>query len=305
MNRFRFGVNFRAADIGDWAEESRRTEAMGYDTLVAPDHLGHPSPFGMLAAAAVATGRVRLGTLVLNNEFWNPALLAREAATVDRLSGGRLELGLGLGHMKSEFDAAGIPWRGHAERLAALEASLDALDALFAGEAVPGGQEPEPVQKPRPPLLIGGHGPATLRLAARRADIIGFGGLRQRRGARMGVFDIDGPEEVLRRVDLVREEAGGRAADLEFNVLVQSVVVTGDAEREAARLAERYAGGGGLDTPADVMASPFVLVGTVDEIAAELLAARERYGFSYVTVHGESREELARVIPRVRELAGE
>ncbi|MDA2807919.1 TIGR03621 family F420-dependent LLM class oxidoreductase [Nocardiopsis suaedae] len=299
MNRFRFGVNFRAADIGDWAEESRRTEAMGYDTLVAPDHLGHPSPFGMLAAAAAATERARLGTLVLNNEFWNPALLAREAATVDRLSGGRLELGLGLGHMKAEFEAAGIPWRGHAERLAALESSLDALDGLFAG------QEPQPVQKPRPPLLIGGHGAATLRLAARRADIIGFGGLRQRRGARMGVFDIDGPAEVLRRVELVREEAGERAAELEFNVLVQAVVVTGDAEREAARLAERYAGGGGLDTAADVLASPFVLVGTVDEIAAELLAARERYGFSYVTVHGESREEMARVIPRVRELAGE
>lgn len=298
MRRFRFGVNFRAAQIGDWPEECRRTEAMGFDTVAAPDHLGHPSPFAMLAAAAASTARLRLGTLVLNNEFWNPALLAREAATVDRLSGGRLELGLGLGHMKAEFEEAGIPWRGHAERLAALESSLDALEDRFAG------QEPAPVQRPRPPVLIGGHGPATLRLAARRADIVGFGGLVQRRGARMGVFDMDGPGEVLRRVDLVREEAGDRAADLEFNVLVQAVAVTGDAGKEAARLAGIY-GAGGLDTAEKVMASPFVLVGTAGEIADELLAARERYGFSYVTAHGESREALAQVIPRVREAAGE
>src|SRR5690606_24919991 len=201
----RFGVNFREADLDDWPRYCRDTERLGYDTLLAPDHLGHPAPFGMLAAAAAATDHIRLGTMVLNNEFWNPALLAREAATVDRISRGRLELGLGLGHMKSEFETAGIPWRGHADRLAALERTLGELDRFL----VDGGPGHGPAQRPRPPLLIGGHGEATLRLAARRADIIGFGGLVQRRGAPMGVFHVEGPDDVLRRVDFVREQAGG------------------------------------------------------------------------------------------------
>ncbi|GAA1119016.1 TIGR03621 family F420-dependent LLM class oxidoreductase [Nocardiopsis composta] len=294
----RFGVNFREADLDDWPRYCRDTERLGYDTLLAPDHLGHPAPFGMLAAAAAATDHIRLGTMVLNNEFWNPALLAREAATVDRISRGRLELGLGLGHMKSEFETAGIPWRGHADRLAALERTLGELDRFL----VDGGPGHGPAQRPRPPLLIGGHGEATLRLAARRADIIGFGGLVQRRGAPMGVFHVEGPDDVLRRVDFVREQAGGRLAGLEFNVLVQNVTVTDDAERAAAGLAAEYGAESGLGTAADVLASPFVLVGTAGEIAAEITANRDRYGFDYVCTHGEHRDALARVIPEVRRL---
>ncbi|WP_017590985.1 TIGR03621 family F420-dependent LLM class oxidoreductase [Nocardiopsis potens] len=294
----RFGVNFRGADPAEWPRYCRETERMGYDVLLAPDHLGHPAPFGMLAAAAAATERIRLGTMVVNNEFWNPALLAREAATVDRISGGRLELGIGLGHMRSESEAAGIPWRGHADRLAALERALDGLDRFLAD----GGPGRGPVQRPRPPLLIGGHGEGTLRLAARRADIVGFGGLVQRRGAPMGTFRVEGPDGLLRRADLVREQAGDRLADLEFNVLVQTVAVTDDAERTAAALAAEYGAGSGLETAEDVLASPVVLVGTVGEIAAEIVANRDRYGFGYVCTHGEHRDALARVIPEVRRL---
>ncbi|GAB3499791.1 TIGR03621 family F420-dependent LLM class oxidoreductase [Nocardiopsis coralliicola] len=285
----------RGADPAGWPAQSREAEQAGLDALLAPDHLGAPAPFAMLAAAAVATERVALGTLVANNEFWNPALLAREAATVARLSGGRLELGLGLGHMKSEFEAAGIPWRGHPERCAAVERTLDALPALFA--------EQEPVIDP-PRLLIGGHGERTLELAARRADIVGFGGLTQRRGARMGVFDIAGPDDVERRVDFVRAKAGGRLPGLEFTVLVQSVVLTDDAERGAAALAAEY-GAPGLQTAADVLASPFVLVGTVAEIADELAAHRDRFGFTYITAHGGSRDALIRVAAEVRRREGE
>ncbi|WP_067974206.1 TIGR03621 family F420-dependent LLM class oxidoreductase [Nocardiopsis trehalosi] len=298
MRRFRFGVNFGGVGIDAWTAFCRTAERSGYDTVLAPDHLGAPSPFAMLAAAAVATDRLRLGTFVVDNEFWNPALLAREAATVDRLSGGRLELGLGAGHMKAEFDAAGLPWRPHAERVDRLEAAVGALDRLFAE----GGQEPRPHQAPRPPLLIGAHGERALRVAARHADIVGFGGLTQVKGRPMGTFTLAGSEETLRRVAFVREHADGR--DPEFNVLVQAVVLTDDAERTADDLAAAHPEFG-LATGRAVLDSPFVLVGTVEEVAAEIVRRRAAYGFSYVSTHGPFADALARVIPVVRRLAGE
>ncbi|MDA0566579.1 TIGR03621 family F420-dependent LLM class oxidoreductase [Streptomonospora sp. S1-112] len=300
MKRFRFGINCRQQEIDRWTQTCRATERLGYDVIQAPDHLGAASPFAMLAAAAAVTSRIRLGTLVLNNEFWNPALLAREAATVDRLSGGRLELGLGAGHMRSEFEAADIPWRPHAERVANLERSIGELDRLFAED----GQQPLPTQVPRPPLLIGGHGERSLDLAARHADIVGFAGLTQVRGARMGTFRVADAEETLRRVDFVRSRAGSRADALEFNVLVQAVVVTDDAHKTAAELAAAYSSPG-LDTAEAVLASPYVLVGTAAEIAGELVANRERFGFSYITTHGAYRDALAEAIPLVRRQAGE
>ncbi|MBV2362329.1 TIGR03621 family F420-dependent LLM class oxidoreductase [Streptomonospora nanhaiensis] len=295
MKRFRFGINCRHQEIDHWTQTCRSSERLGYDVIQAPDHLGSASPFAMLAAAAAVTSRIRLGTLVLNNEFWNPALLAREAATVDRLSGGRLELGLGAGHMKSEFEAAEIPWRPHAERVANLERSIGELDRLFAED----GQQPLPTQVPRPPLLIGAHGERGLDLAARHADIVGFAGLTQVRGARMGTFRVADSAETLRRVEFVRARAGSRAEALEFNVLVQAVVVTDDAEKTAAELAAAYSTPG-LDTAEAVLASPYVLVGTAEEIADELVANRRRFGFSYVTTHGAYRDALAEAIPQVR-----
>ncbi|QBI53719.1 TIGR03621 family F420-dependent LLM class oxidoreductase [Streptomonospora litoralis] len=300
MRKFRFGFNSRQEEIDRWTQVCRTAEESGYDVVQAPDHLGAASPFALLAAAAVATSRLRLGTLVLNNEFWNPALLAREAATVDRLSAGRLELGLGAGHMKSEFEAADIPWRPHTERMDRLERSIGELDRLFAED----GQQPLPHQVPRPPLLIGAHGERGLEMAARHADIVGFSGLTQVKGARMGTFNVADRAETRRRVDFVREQAGQRADGLEFNVLAQGVVVTDDAEKAAAELAAAYSVPG-LETGRQVLESPFVLVGTTAEIAAELIAAREEFGFSYITTHGPFRDALAEVIPVVREAAGE
>ncbi|GAA4927059.1 TIGR03621 family F420-dependent LLM class oxidoreductase [Streptomonospora halophila] len=300
MRKFRFGFNSRQQEIDRWMQVCRSAEEAGYDAVQVPDHLGAASPFALLAAAAAATSRVRLGTLVLNNEFWNPALLAREAATVDRISGGRLELGLGAGHMKSEFEAAGIPWRSHAERLERLERSIGELDRLFAED----GQEPLPHQVPRPPLLIGANGDAGLALAARHADIVGFAGLTQIKGRRMGTFRVDDLDEARRRVDFVRAKAGQRADALEFNMLAQAVVVTDDAEKSAAELVEGYSETG-LDTVRKVLDCPYVLVGTAEEIAAKLVGNREELGFSYITTHGPFREALGRVIPVVREKVGE
>ncbi|GAB3447542.1 TIGR03621 family F420-dependent LLM class oxidoreductase [Streptomonospora sediminis] len=300
MRKFRFGFSSRQGEIDRWAQVCRDAEESGYDSIQVPDHLGAASPFALLAAAAAVTSRLRLGTLVLNNEFWNPALLAREAATVDRLSAGRLELGLGAGHMKSEFESAGLPWRSHPERTDRLEQSIGELDRLFAED----GQQPLPHQVPRPPLLIGAHGERGLDLAARHADIVGFAGLTQIKGARMGTFRVADADETRRRVDFVRQQAGSRADALEFNLLVQAVVLTDDAEKSAAELAATYSGSG-LDTAQQVLQSPYMLVGTATEIAAELIANREEFGFSYITTHGPSRDPLGEVIPVVREAAGE
>ncbi|WP_046472186.1 TIGR03621 family F420-dependent LLM class oxidoreductase, partial [Allosalinactinospora lopnorensis] len=255
MANFRFGVNFGDVLVDDWAEFCRTSERLDYDVLLAPDHLGAASPFAMLGAAAAVTTRARLGTLVINNEFWNPAILAREAATVDRISGGRLELGLGAGHMKSEFDNAGIPWRPHAERVESLERSIGELDRLFAED----GQQPLPHQVPRPPLLIGGHGERALDLAARHADIVGFSGVTQIKGAKMGTFRLANNDETLRRVEYVRKRAGSRADALEYSVLIQGVLITDDAEGKAAELAKTY-GGAGLDTAQAILDNPYVLV---------------------------------------------
>ncbi len=300
MTRLRFGVNFQGVDLEEWTSFCRTSEQLGFDVVHSADHLGAPSPFVTLGAAAVATTRVRLGPLVVNNEFWNPAILAREAATVDRISGGRLELGLGAGHMKSEFDDAGIPWFNHQERVERLERCIGELDRLFAQD----GQLPLPHQVPRPPLLIGGHGERALDLAARHADIVGFTGASQISGEKMGTLRLASPEETRERVEGVRERAGARASALEFNVLVQGVFLTNDAEAKATELAMQF-GDTGLDTAQRVLDSPYVLVGTAEEIAEEILEMRERYGFGYVSAHGSSRDALAQVIPLARRSAGE
>lgn len=295
MTTFRFGVNALQADFDTWADSCRSIEEQGFDILLAPDHLGWSAPFAILTAAAAATTRLRLGTYVLNNEFWNPALLAREVATLDRLSGGRFELGLGSGHMKSEFEDAGIPWLPHAERTARLAATLDELDRRLAE----GGQEPLPAQRPRPPLLIGGHGPKTLTMAARRADIVAYSGLTQVRGAKMGVFGMAGVAETRQRVDLVREAAGERADRIESSVLLQTVVVTDDAEKAAAGFAEKL-GEDRMPRGESLLDCPYLLVGTPQEMADRLLRRRDEFGFTHVVTHGPFGDALAEVIPLVR-----
>ena len=197
MGGFRFSFNLLGLDSrAALVETCRQGERYGYDTVFAADHLGMPAPFPALVAAAAATERLRVGTLVLNAAFWNPALLAREVATTDVLTDGRLELGLGAGHMKWEFDEAGIPWAPFGARAGRLEATIDELARLFAAD----GYEQQaglreamglpalaPVQRrgfdgSGPPLLIGGTGERILRIAAERADIVGIAGTYQVKG---------------------------------------------------------------------------------------------------------------------------
>lgn len=282
MRDYRFGFNLRRVPSREALRETCRTaERFGYDVVLCPDHLGRdcPSPFPVLTAAAEATERMRVGTFVLNIGFWNPSLLARDAAATDLLSGGRLELGLGLGHMKAEFDAAGLPWQPISERADRLEAALDELDRLFDPDTPDGYTT---AQKPRPPLMLAGSSDRVLSLAARRADIVGHTGLWQAKGEAPGSFRMGTAEELDRRVAFLREQAGDRIDDIEANVLVQSVVVTGDRRGAAERTIADF----GLDlTPEQLLELPITLIGTEREIAEQIAAHRERFGVTYFSVH--------------------
>jgi probable F420-dependent oxidoreductase len=309
---FRFSVNtFGLTSKADFAGFCRRAEDLGYDTIFAADHLGDAAPFQEVVAAAAATRRVRVGTLVINVPFWNPALLAREIATADVLTEGRLEVGLGSGHMKWEFDEAGIAWQPYGERAGRLAAAIAELSRIFAA----GGYEQDaavrehfgfpaltPVQRrgfggSGPPLLVGGTGKRVLRTAAETADIVGIAGVRQVAGKPPGTFRLCTAGETDELVRFARGCAGERAAAIEWHALLQVVQVTDDRPAVAAELASQD---GATLTAEQVGETPFLLIGTADEMAAQLLRDRERYGFSYYTVHAPYLEAFAPVIERVR-----
>lgn len=306
MRPFRFGVNVRTAgSAAEWADKARKIERLGYSVLLVPDHLAELlAPFPALAAAASATTRLRVGTAVLNNDFRHPVLLAREAATLDVLSDGRLELGLGAGHMQSEYEQAGLAFDPGATRVERLAEAVVIVKRLLEGEPVTfagrhyrvGGHaiHPRPVQRPRPPVFIGGNAPRLLAVAAREADIVGLTGIAFRLGGREPDVADFRAAAVDERVHLVRETAGGRS--LELNALVQRVIVTDDRRKAAEELATgRWA----RLTPEEILASPYVLVGTADQMVDDLRARRERWGISYVMTHEPYMDTLAPVVARL------
>ncbi|WP_435581507.1 TIGR03621 family F420-dependent LLM class oxidoreductase [Amycolatopsis thermoflava] len=282
MNDYRFGVSLRfLTGRDDWAAKCRRAEELGYDTITIPDHLGMPAPFPALVAAAQATERVRVGHLVLNAPFYNPVLLAREVESTALLTGGRLDVGLGSGHMKSEFDDAGLRFAPPAERIKHLARTIEVLrDRLDDA----------------PPLLVAGNSDRVLRLAAEHADIVGFAGLKHARGYPPGTFDLASAAELDDRVGFVRSAT---TRQVEFNMLIQNVVVADDP---VPALEEWLAG-----VPSELgwsavrlVDAPQMLAGTPEQIAAKIRAMRERYGFTYFTVFEMAMEEFAPVIPLLR-----
>jgi probable F420-dependent oxidoreductase len=305
LRDFRFSANvFGIPSREALQQRCRRAESAGFHTVFVPDHLGAPAPFPVLQAAADATEHLRVGTLVLNAPFWNPALLAREAASIDILSGGRLELGLGAGHMKWEFDAAGIPWEPFDARTRRLEETITELQRFFSTElaALPGGRSPLPIQRTGfagsgPPLIVGGTGDRVLSVAARHADIIGVAGVYQVPGRPAGTFRIGTAAETDERMQFVRQQAGERSADVEWHLLVQAVVPTGDRRATAADLIEKYNSAMTVD---EALETPFLLIGTHAQMAEQLRAGRERYGFSYITVHDPYYEAFEPVVELLR-----
>ncbi|WP_069884485.1 TIGR03621 family F420-dependent LLM class oxidoreductase [Streptomyces luteocolor] len=291
---FRFGVTMMTPTTGDeWRAKCRKAEALGYDVILVADHLGMPAPFPSLVAAAEATERPRVGTFVLNTAFWNPTLLAREVATTDALTGGRLELGLGTGYVRAEHDRAGLPWDSPGDRVAHLRRTVEELDGLLGSEE----HVPRPVQRPRPPLLIGGNGDRMLELTAAHADIAAFTGMRTTPRDGSGTLSLLPAEDLAERVDTYRRYAATRAAPAELNILLQRVEVARDrraAVRPGLPLVPHLTEDQALDLPT-------LLIGTVRQMAEQLRAQRERFGFSYVTVLEAAMETFG---PVIEELSG-
>jgi probable F420-dependent oxidoreductase len=283
---FRFGVNMTAPARGDaWRAKCRRAEELGYDVILVPDHLDAPAPFPALVAAAQATSRPRVGTFVLNCAFWNPVLLAREVATAAALTDGRLDVGLGTGYVREEFERAGVAWGTPGSRVDRLLRTVEELARLAAA----------PGEGPRPPLLIGGNGDRMLRVAAEHADVVAFTGARPGPGNTGGLVPL-GAQALDGRVAAYRKFAAGRAEPAELNLLLQLVAVTDDPSAAARPWLEHMP----ELTERDVLESPLVLIGTEEQIVERLLAHRERYGFSYLTVLEPYLEEFAPVVRALR-----
>lgn len=294
---FRFGVTLLTpAARGAWREKCRTAELLGYDVITVSDHLGRPAPFPALVAAAEATERPRLGTFVLDSGFWNPTLLAREVATTDQLTGGRLELGLGTGYLKAEHDAAGLPFGTPGERVTHLQRTIEELDLRYGSDDF----APQPLQRPRPPLLIGGNGDRVLKLTARHAEIAAFTGGRADPNGKPIMITAAQLDE---RVAAYQRFAADRAEPAELNLLIYTVMVTDD-RRAALR---RSLGSVPYLTIPDLtedeaLELPTFLVGTVRQMADQLRAQRERYGFTYITVVEPA---MAAFAPVIEELRGE
>lgn len=308
--RFRFAAQLHAsADGPGWSAQARRVEELGYDALFVPDHFEDQlGPIASLTAAAAATERLRIGSLVFDNDYRHPVVLAKEAATIDVLSGGRLELGIGAGWLTTDYEQSGIPHDEPAVRVNRLEEAIAVLKGLFAdGTFDLSGDHyrisgldglPKPVQRPHPPLLIGGGSPRVLRIAGREADIIGINpSLRSGAVDEATVSDAGNLERLDRKIGWIREGAGNRFDQIELQMLVFGVTVTDDRAAARAQMAQVF----GVDDPS-TLELPYLWMGSAGEIAEDLRLWRERWGVSYWVVQGMDAVEAA--APIVGELRG-
>ena len=297
----RFGVNVAWLSRGQAppAEAARAAEEAGFDVVTAADHVGSTSPFVALAAASAVTRRVRLRTYVLDFGFWNPGLLARDVATLDAISGGRVELGVGVGHMRHEHEAVGLPFAPYGERLGELARFLAEVRRHLAGEQV----SPRPVQRPVP-LLMGSMSRRGLDLAGREADVVALTGLMNAPGGSgPGSFRVCSTAEFDERVGWVREaRATHGRPDTPLDMLVQKVVLDRDPREAATQdAAEAAAEGDTLTTVDGLLDSPAFLYARTPQDGAALLRERgERWGIGSWCVHQPSLAEMARVIRAVR-----
>jgi len=302
---FRFGVQcWLAASRSEWQAKARRVEALGYQVFLVPDHFGEQfAPLPALLSAAEATRTIRIGSLVFDNDFRHPALLAKEAATLDVLSDGRFEFGIGAGWMRSEYEQAGLAFESGATRVARLEEAIPLIRSVWRGGPANfagahyrlAGLEsaPRPMQRAGPPLMIGGGGPRILRLAAREADIVGLVLRSRADGNGLDLGDLSSAA-LDDKVRWVREAAGPRFAALELSTLLQTVAISSDRLGTAARLAKAFG------VPSDaVLDTPYALIGTEPEIEALLRERRERFGLSYYVLFERDMEAFAPIAARL------
>jgi len=310
---FRFGcINEMMLPARQWRDHVRKMESFGYDILLMRDHFlpdVFGDTFGPLAAlmsAADATSTLRVGSMVICNDFRHSAVLAKEAATIDYLSGGRFELGLGAGWMRAEYDQMGIEFEQPGRRIERLEESVQVIRGLLADEPFTYAGEhyqikaingfPKPTQT-RVPILIGGGNKRILNLAGRVADIVGI--LVTNVASGVVVNDPHGrlAESVLQHIEWVKEGAGDRLNDIELNSAVD-VVIT-DHRRTATETFIEQHGWQGISVE-QVWDMPNMFIGTIDHIVDEMVARRERFGFSYYWVGDANMEMLAPVVAKLR-----
>ena len=311
---FQFLVGVRGiVDRPSLIAGARTAESMGYSGLTIHDHLTEQlAPVPVLTAVAMATERLRLYPLVFNNDLRHPAVLAQEIATLDRLSDGRVVVGIGAGWNELEYHATGIPFDPPGRRIDRMEEAIAILRGLlgtgpvtFRGryymiEVMEG--QPKPVQQPHPPFLIGGTRERVLRLAAREADIVGLD-LRQDRDSLPDAF----PERMDVRTAWVREAAGARFETLDLSVLrlLGDLTITDAPLKAAAEVAHRYEERTGLVVrAADILESPYSLIGTVADLVAKLRLGRERWGINSFLVGWLDEPTLGDFAPVVEQLAG-
>jgi probable F420-dependent oxidoreductase len=310
MRKFRFGVAIGGAwSARDWVEKARRAEDLGYSAFLLPDHYVSPlATVPALAVAAAATTSLRVGSFVFSNDFRHPAMVAKEAATLDLLSDGRFELGLGAGWHGPEYAQAGIPFDSPGVRVGRLEEAVSIIKGLFGPEPVTFAGEhyriealrgtPSPVQSPHPPILIAGGSKRVLSLAGREADIVGlhFKTFSDGSGGDLTSGSVDATAQ---KIEWVRAAAGDRLNSIELNVLVRWFVVTDDPRRAAEEFAARPSAM--PVTPQLLLESPNALLGSVELMLEMLLRRREQYGISYIVVVEDDMEAFA---PVVAQLAG-
>jgi probable F420-dependent oxidoreductase len=311
LKPFRFGVQASTATTAaEWRDLARRTEDNGYHVLTMPDHFTDQlAPVPALMAAANATTTLRVGALVWDNDYKHPVVFAKEMASMDVLSDGRMEIGIGAGWMRTDYDAAGMPFDSNGVRVSRFEEAITVMKGLFS----PGAYSysgahyeianydglPLPVQKPWPPFLIGGGGKRVLSIAGREADIVGINGTMLNGTIDAAALATMTPEAVTEKLGWVRaaaDAAGNRFDDIELNVRAFIVNVCDDRNTQADGVAAMFG-----FTREQMLDTPFALIGTTRQIADDLLARRERWGFSYVIVGAEDIESFA---PVVAELSG-
>ena len=301
MHRFRFGVNNTgASSLAEWQEYARKAEDLGYTNLIMQDHLDRQfSPFPALMSAAAVTTRVRLTTLVLDNDFRHPAVVAKDAATVDLLTEGRLELGLGAGWLQADYEKIGLTFDPPAKRMERFKEAVAIVKGFFEEEGAFSfrGEHytitelegwPPSIQQPHPPLLIGGRQKRMLSFAAQEADIVSISMLDPRGP------DLPKPPAFAEKVRWVKEAAGERYGAIELHANAGGLQVTDDAESAIAEAAQRLR----ID-PEEVLLNPANLIGSVDSIVEQIEAWRETCGLNYIVFPVRKMMEAAPIVARL------
>ncbi|WP_045821171.1 LLM class F420-dependent oxidoreductase [Williamsia herbipolensis] len=295
---------------------AQRAEEYGFDTFAIPDHLENQvGPLAALGALSQATSTIRLATTTLAAGMRHPVVLAKEATTIDVLSKGRLELGIGASWLREDFESAGIPFGTPGERLRQLDEALQILDVLLRGQECTFSGDyyqvkgvvgaPRPRQGPRPPIMVGAGGPRMLELAAQHADIISVATGSTPDGL-LKLSDMT-IEKTIERVDRIRRAAGSRFDDIELNWTIATILITDDRASTAEMILGAIDSGFPPNlakdaelTVDDILASPYIMCGSFEEIADQIRTVRERTTMSYVGVFPTQMDAFAPVIPLLR-----